>query len=389
MAKLLPLAILLLLIPVAFAAGIGVGPGVVRFKDVLFGGYAERQIKITNPDPYPALVEIEPRGEIADWISFKPGNNFTIPPSSTYTATAIVQPPNDIPAGTYKGELSITSTPQRPADVTGAFGVLIQSGAALKVELSITSQEIINYVGKVTIRDTEIDLPIEVTLAGKNYGNVRVKPLLVLEIMDRDQAQILRTVELQGSEVLPTTEKTDVFSVSSENLSEGQYWVNATIYVNDEVVGRQLLTFDVMAKGALSVKGELVQIINPVWIYLGDIARIDPVFKNIGQTFVTGKFKGEVYLGDKLIDLLESEEYDVPVGETVNLTVYYKPQTSGRHVIKGQVYYSKKVTYPKESILNVLPAKRPYAFFFDNLIWFVALAIVIAVVVFRRRLFHY
>ncbi len=373
----------------AMAAGMGVVPGVVRFKDVLFGGYAERNIKITNPDPYPAKIELEPLGECSEWISFIPGTEFTIPAGSTKTATVVIQPPAYLQTGDYEGEISVTSTPQRPEDLTGSFGVLIRSGASLRVELGVTSREIINYVGEASIRDTEVDLPVEVTLSGTNYGNVRVRPLLVLEIMDRDKSQILQKLEFRGNIVMPTTDKQDVFTFSSENLSEGQYWANATIYVNDQVVSRQIHTFDVMPKGALSVKGELVRISNPVWAYVGDLVRIDPLFKNNGQTFVTGKFKGEVYLEDRLIDLLESEEYEVPVDGEVNMTVYFEPQNSGRHVIKGKVYYSKKVTYTRESILNVNPAEeRPYAFFFDNLAWFVVLAVVLLVFFFRKSLYR-
>ncbi|MHA1289009.1 MAG: COG1470 family protein [Candidatus Thorarchaeota archaeon] len=373
----------LISIGVVEAVGIGASPSEVRFRKVLRGGYAETTIRVSNPNPNPAEVRIELDGDTSEWLTFRPGTSFEIPAEGGYTVTAIIQPPEDLSIGEYKGYIYVRSSSS--SGETGTMGAYIASGARLNAVLEITGEEIVSYIiDDLSVKDTEIDLPIELTLTGINRGNVRVTPEVHVDIWDRDQTRIIKSLDLEGSEVLPTTKKTDIFKIPSDDLKEDQYWMNVSVHIKDNLIETRLLTFDVLEKGALRIKGKLIHIVNELWVHVGELVKIDVEFANTGELTVPARFKGEVYFGEKLIDLLESDELDIAPGETVNLTTYYTPNEVGRYVIRGKVYYSKKVTYPSEGILNVIPPEKipletPY------ITWIiVALIIIIVVLIFRN-----
>jgi hypothetical protein len=70
-------------------------------------------------------------------------------------------------------------------------------------------------------------------------------------------------------------------------------------------------------------------------------------FENTGEIDTMAKFKGEIYHEGNLLDILESEEMFVEVGETGKLTSYYKTLESGSYAIKGCVFYAGKETAEK------------------------------------------
>jgi hypothetical protein len=103
--------------------------------------------------------------------------------------------------------------------------------------------------------------------------------------------------------------------------------------------------------------GKLIQITNPPWISVGQTAKIDAVFRNEGKKDVTARFKGTISYNGQIVSVLESDAITVPVGQTVSLTTFFKPEQPGRYVIEGKVYYDKKLTFPSSSILNVTESK--------------------------------
>ncbi len=373
----------LFLLNATYAGGIGAGPGEVRFEKVLRGGYAEKTIIVTNGYDVPVEITITLEGPFKDWIAFEFGKNFTIPVNSTFEFKAIIKPPEDIPIGIYNGSITLHSNPQTNESVATQFATTTRTGVKLLSFLEITGEQLLEYeVSSISINDAEVGYPIEFFISGNNKGNVRVSPQVHIDILDRDKTKILKSADFDCSEVLPTTTGTDKFNISSENLTEGQYWANVSVSIGGKVLKQKLLTFDILAKGALKKKGELIRIANKVWVNTGEVVKIDCVFKNTGELTTTAKFKGEIHLDDRIVGVLESDELDVPVGETVNLTTYFTPKEQGRYIVKGNVYYSKKITFPKESIINVQPieAKPVFINIQDNLLY-ILIAIIIALLI--------
>ncbi len=360
----LSLAILLtlllsLLSNTVHAGGFAAGPGKMYFNKVLRGGYAEQEIYLYNPEDRITDIEIFVEGSFADWTYFDPGKKFSIPTKGTRYIKTSIEPPADVANGVYEGTINIVSKPRRIPTIEG-HGMSIETAISLKVFIEITGEQIIRYkVKNIAVQGVEEGHNIPVSITGINKGNVKVSPKVQINLHNWDKSMLIKSDNFTLGETLPTTEKTYNLNISSKDLAEGQYWANVSVFVADDIIENKLLTFDIMKKGSLTRKGELINIkTGNSWIKVGDVARVDAVFKNTGQISTNAKFRGEVYLNEILIETLQSDELEVPIGETANLTAYYTPVKPGRYTINGVVYYSGKMTYEKGTVINVSPAER-------------------------------
>jgi hypothetical protein len=388
----------LCLVNTAHAIGIGIAPATVNFTNVLRGGYGEETMRVTNPNNFSIAVSLGTEGLVGDWLLFAPKTSetiiltsgqivtmafetFTVPPESSYEFRAVVQPPEDMPAGTYSGYINIDSSPMTNISIPGT-GTAVITGAKLKAFVSITGEQILDYVVHgIVIKDTEEGYPIELTVSGENKGNVRVLPKVNVDVWNIDKTELVISEKLTGDYVLPTRKDTQEFSISSENLSVGQYWANVSVFVGDDMIYQELLTFDFLEEGSLKIKGEFIGIINKVWASIGELIKIDAIFQNTGELPTSAKYKGEVYLDEEIMAVLESDELLAPVGETVNLTAYFTPQKAGRYVVRGAIYYDKKVTFTKEGIINVLPDESIMALVSNNLLYIVIIILLFIIIV--------
>ena len=360
--KLILSVFLMLFLAANVAMALGVGPSALKFEKVLRGGYAEQTLIIMNTADAPIEIKVQKEGEVAEWLRFYSRENtsfnpasFIIGPRANFQLQVIVTPPLDAQVRVYDGRLTVISSSPKDQPEGNVLG--IETAVAASVRIELTGEQIVDYaVDGVQISDAEEGLPIMLAISGENKGNVRIKPNIHVDILDRDKKNVLRSLDLTGSEVLPTTKKIDVLNITND-LQIGQYWAVVNVSVSGKQVYSQILTFDVFEKGSLRVKGELVRIDNEIWAEIGDVVKINAIFKNTGELSVNAKFKGEVYFDGKIVGLLESEELIVPAGEEMQLPTFFTPQKDGRHAIKGAVYYSKKVTFEKDGVINVLPAR--------------------------------
>jgi len=362
----LSLAILLtlllsLLSNTVHAGGFAAGPGKMYFNKVLRGGYAEQEIYLYNPEDRITDIEISVEGSFADWTYFDSGKRFSIPTKGTRYVKTYIEPPADIANGIYEGTINLVSKPRRIPTIDG-HGMSIETAISLKVFIEITGEQIVRYkVKNIAVQSVEEGYDIPVSIIGINKGNVKVSPKVRIDLHNWDKSILINSYDFTLGETLPTTEKTYNLNISSEGLAEGQYWANVSVFVAGNIIedNRGFQTFDIMKKGSLTRKGELINIrTGNSWIKVGDVARVDAVFKNTGQISTNAKFRGEVYFNGILIETLESDELEVPIGKTVNLTVYYTPLKPGRYTINGVVYYSGKMTYEKGTVLNISPAEK-------------------------------
>jgi len=346
---------LLMLVAPGLSVTIGVSPGVVNFKNMLRGGYAERTVTITIGTDEPVITEASAKGDIASWINFS-STSFEVSRNSPYKLKITVQPPPDLENGDYTGYIRV---------ITGGLGKLGENQAGSVVRAAV------DIVTTVTITDVEVKAcrarsfsvnsvekgdPIEFRLNVMNDGNIKIKPLVTIDIWDQERENIVKMIEFDDEEILPTTSKDLKISVPSDDFDIGQYWADIVV---DECGGAgDTLTFDVMEKGSLRADGVLRSLSSKVWTTIGENVPIYAIFQNTGQKEVSAKFKGKIQRGETIVKVLESEELEVPVGETMNFTMFFKPEEAGRHVISGRVFYDKKRTYEVSSIVNVLPPEK-------------------------------
>jgi len=357
---------------------IGVSPAILYYENMLRGGYAEREVTISNSFNDPVIIGVAAKGEIKDWLDFEGG--FSVKQGEPARMKLIIRPPIDIPNGIYSGTIRFTSSSF--GTVESQIGSSIQASVEANIRITITDEQILACeIGSVLARSAEVGSPVVFSFSLKNGGNVRVNPSASLDIWDQDQINIVKHFEQVGRVVLPTQRQEIVIQMPTDDLPIGQYWVDFTI--TECADSYQFLTFDVKEKGSLETSGVLHNILNDVWVTVGDIVPITAVFENTGENQASAKFKGTIELEGRVIDLIESEELLVLPGEKVDFVMFFTPKEDGRHIIKGKVFYGSKRTFESFGVLNVLPRETNTALIVVLIVVLIA-AIIIALIVLRR-----
>ncbi len=352
-AALLALQILLIagLASTAQAVSIGVSPGRIDFNSVLKGGYAEKTLTVSTNSGEQLVASITTSGETSDWLYFEPNTtSFVLSSSVPYKVKVIVRPPKDAKNDTYSGK--ITFTTERFGNLTSRAGGFVKTGVSIGVELRITGQEQAGCSsGSIDISDAEYSEPILVQAKVINSGNVRLRPEIQVEVWDQQKTTKVLQRSVITEEILPTAEKTVTARIPN-SLETGQYW--AEVFVK-QCASIKTKMFDIAEKGTISDKGELSGIKNPNWAFVNDTVPIEATFANNGNRPVAAVFKAGIYLEDKLILPIQSEELTVSPGQQITFRTYFSPEKPGRYVITGRVVYNKKLSYEQSSILSINP----------------------------------
>jgi len=348
------LCIILLLNTVSSAGIVGVSPGNIQFSKVLRNGYAERYITITIDSENPVRVKLDSRGEISKWLEFP--NNLSISKNNPGRVLLSVMPPSDIPNGNYSGFVristdSLTDEKTKEQHATSAIKAVLD----VAINIEITDLEILGCRARnFKIKSVEQGDNILFNVDILNEGNIRLKPRISFDIWDQEQISIVKTLEKRGKEILPTREEHLMFEIQSHDLELGQYWIEVNVL---DCLSSETLTFDVLEPGALKAEGILLSILSRVWSDVDETIPIIASFKNTGEKNVDAKFKGKITQEGKIIQILESEKTNVPIGELTNFTFFFTPRKPGKYIASGRVFYDKKRTFELSTIMNINPKK--------------------------------
>jgi hypothetical protein len=357
-----------------YAVSIGVSPGRIDYRNVLKGGYAERTITVTTDSTTDLVAHFEKEGDVADWIYLEPFDEFfSLSVNQPYKLKVIVEPPEDAQNGTHHGSLRFVT--DRFGRITGRAGGYVKAAVQMDLNVQVTGTEFFSCrAGGFTVTDTEIGFPLEISATIVNDGNVRINPRITIDIWDQFQENLVLSTDFDDEEVLPTVTRMITKQIN-HNLPIGQYWMNINV---GECNSGELLTFSVVEKGGIVDKGELVEINNKPWAYVGETVQFNMLFRNYGIRTVTAYFKGSIRKEDKIVQVVETEELDVASGSTNNFVSFFTPEDSGRYILSGRVVYNKKITYEKASVLNVNPVPRePSKFGIIQLLIYVTIIITI------------
>ncbi len=335
------------------AALLGVNRASLSYEDVLRGGYAEQGIVATAGTPHDVQVFYEARGEIADWISFEPGEEYIIVnEDNPGNLNVVVEPPSDARVDVYEGKIVIMTGPL--GEITSTMGTNVVVAFEVDVTINITDTQILTCTaGGFDIRDTEINDPAAFSARVRNTGNVRARPSFEIEIYDQLQEnKVLDYEYTHNTDILPTR-SLDVEGNLNLELDPGQYWARIT----EPVCGQSsMITFSVLERGGISDVGEFIRINNEPWAETGEIIPVTASFRNRGERTVSAQFKGIVSKDGRIVEVLESAVIDVPPGELTDLEMFFSTDDPGQYKISGRVHYNQKITFERGSIVNVNPS---------------------------------
>jgi hypothetical protein len=331
------------------SANIGVSPANVYFKDILRGGYAEKTVTITIDSVEPTKVTLSTRGDIAQWISFKE-KEFEVSKGKPYYLKIIMQPPIDIPNGNYSGFLRVTVS-GKGNTIEGQATGIVNAALDLYIQADVTDVEYSSC--KATgfgVQSAEKGDDVLFNLNVYNEGNIRLSPTVKIDVWNQERTQIVKKIEFSNEVIIPTTEKELTVKMDSSDLDIGQYWAEIT---SVECYASETLTFDILEEGALKAQGTLLNINSPPWIKVGDTTLIEALFENSGEKNVNARFKGEITLGSRIVQILESESSSVNIGDLGTFKFYFTPKEEGRYIVTGVVLYDGKRTFEKSTVINV------------------------------------
>jgi hypothetical protein len=377
-------------IPMALAPAIGVNRATLSYTDVLQNGYAQETILVTtdSPDEIGGTYELE--GDIAPWIRVDPPGNFTFSGSKPYALTIIVEPPGDARLQQYSGGIRIL-TGEISRTEGGKIGTSTRAAFLIRIGLGVTGTQLLKCtLGGVQLKDTEIDQPFDFLASVHNAGNVRIRPVFTILVYDQYQTKLVDNITvIEDNDIFPTTTP-DILKRVAQQLPPGQYWASVEARAGDQPCdGTAFLTFDVLDRGGVADKGELLRIeLNP-WTKTGEIVPIAAIFQNQGSRVVSAKFTGTITRqdGNRIYKVIDTDLYNVPPTETARLETFFNPVEPGRYVVAGRVLYNNKLTFQKSAILNVqgpgLEAVSQWGW--PLLILFVILILILLILIARRR----
>jgi hypothetical protein len=362
----------------AASVGIGVNRGEISYEDVLQNGYAEETVLVTtdSPDPIGGGYEIE--GDLAPWIRIDPPNEtFAFSSSEPYALKIVVEPPQDARLQRYTGGVRVI-TGELARTEGGKIGTTTRAAFLIKISAGVTGTEVIKcVVGGVRIKDTEIGQPFDFVATVQNTGNVRLQPRYTVQVWDQNYSRlVLNTTVTAPRQILPTTMAEFTWHIRHD-LQPGQYWARIDV---PECHGASDLTFDILDRGGIADKGELVRIDVQPRAKTGEIVPAYAIFRNIGARTVSAKFTGTVtdQEGTRIFKVIDTDAQNVLPGETAKLETFFNPTASGRYIIAGRVLYNNKLTYQKSAILNVEGPGMVPALEWS---WFILIAVVIVILV--------
>jgi hypothetical protein len=342
----------ILFLQMSTASTIGISPSRITFNNVLRGGFAERVVVISiDADSYAELT-VKPRGEIENWLNFS-DKSFRVSRDDPYELVISVNPPSDMPNGIYRGILRVESSGTGQAKTDYATGI-IKTAVDLAIEVEVTDIESMNCRASLfNVNSIEKGDDIVFSMEVLNQGNIRLRPNVKINIWDQEQSRVVMTRDFTNQEILPTKKDKILMKVPSSGLEIGQYWAEI---ISIDCLSSEILTFDVLEIGALKADGKLVQILAKTWVDAGETIPISVIFENTGEKNLEAIFRGNIMTGNKIFQILESEErVFVPMGESTIMQFYFTPKTEGKYVISGRVFYDGKRTFEKSAIVNVRP----------------------------------
>lgn len=345
--------LIVLLSPLVSAMGIGIAPTETNITNAIRGGEYERTITIFNPSDDANNFTFDAEGEIKEWISFysvadltKSANKTSIGSRGKDTILMKIKVPEDASSTIYSAYINVATVPPEVEGIQQGVAARLSSRA--KIIINVTGDQIIDGIVKaITVDNTEPGFPLRISTIFQNTGNVVAKPKISVTILQGGN-NISNFVN-EDIKVKPEVAETIISEWNTTTSSAiGDYNASISVSLDGKELRSENLQFKILPVGTLSRKGNLTEIIIDGKPELDTTLKVKGHFQNTGQIDTLAKFGAEIYINNKLVDNIVSDELTVKTGEDVFLTSYLKIASPGEYNIKGKVTYSGKSTDVKE-----------------------------------------
>lgn len=245
---LISLAISLLLLPQlshAASNSLGISPPSIRNSMLLPGSKYEQEIVLSRSQPEStAIANITLEGDLAEWITFSPSNQVTMPQGEQrVTIKAIVNVPQDAALGDYKGTAYV-----KLQDPNASGQVILAPAVAIDINLKVgTESYSILKVLTAEIPDSFQNGDITLKLKISNEGNApKALSKVIVKFMDMNK-QELKTYEtnaIQATASFSIEEQSII--IPDQGLEVGEYFVEVEAFDGITSLYKDTLVFNVL-----------------------------------------------------------------------------------------------------------------------------------------------
>jgi len=258
-----------------FALGQMTEPIVV--ENALRGEKIQKEIIAVNSDKNPIAVKFSAEGQIKDWAKFfLPEDlensfvNTTIPAQNNLRVVVIINVPDDVLNGEYKGILSVTSVAGEKIESEESSAAVLQK-IDREVTIIVSDHEEINLNTSIipSTYDLEISEPLNVRIIYDNQGNVSLSPQIHLKIK-KDDKNIYDVIYPYSEEEKAVNSKSQYeinpIKIQTIGWESGKYLAQLEFLHNNQVLSQKDFRFTIAQKDGLSVGG--LDKFKEYWLYI-------------------------------------------------------------------------------------------------------------------------
>ncbi|MCK4731545.1 MAG: hypothetical protein KAT65_03720, partial [Methanophagales archaeon] len=267
---------------------------------------------------------------------------------------------DDAPNNVHNSTIYITSmSPKRSTASGGAVAHLV-TRMAVAAAIQVTGVQILNgTVKSITTSNTEVGYPLKIKVVLQNDGNVVARPAIsscVINSGGTNNSTVIDTFVHAETGIRPYKTGTITVLRNTTGHEPGDYNVSVNVSLAGEFIATKVLPFTILPRGALTRKGNLSSLYIEGKPQVNRVIKVVAEFENTGMIDTKVTFTGEVYRDGEFIDIVDSNEMLVTVGETYKLVSYYKILTPGAYLINGSVLYEGKETEALDASFSVAGA---------------------------------
>jgi len=253
------LIVLALLAIPANALAIGQMTKPIVIEGVLRGTELTEELILSSSEDEQVVYQLSAAGDIDGWVTFytvddidfeNPVTDITIEPNSNANAIAKFNLPDDLPNGTYEGEIVVSFKPESKDPEEGSSSVTLSQRIGRPVLITVTDQEIVNFHTSVIPESYDIskNQSLKIRTIYDNNGNTYIRPDVQLKIK-KDDKTVFNAIFPYPEDEDPASPKArkDLTYIewSANGQSNGTYRAELTIMLNGEVIEEKDFKFTI------------------------------------------------------------------------------------------------------------------------------------------------
>jgi len=332
------------------ASGIGVSSSPILVNDAIKGESYYRTLTVHNFNNNGTIVLLSSTGEIKDWILFNDYNDnsiqfneITIPGKDSKQVLVNITIPERIANDKYNGTIIVTEK-NKDEDISNGNTSIVTFSYPIKIYVEVTDEQNLNLtIDSVYIDDNEVNYPIITYIRVINKGNVIARPK-IYETITKNKILAAELTDT-NEKIQPGVSKLYELRWNTTGMVPGGYLANINIFLQNQEILSQNITFNVLKVGELKRDGYLSNVTVYGDLSTGKDITIYGKFTNSGLIELTANFVIKVFNDDMLIDTIETAEKQTSKGKEHTFIIEYQFPKNGTYLLENYVIYNDVIGY--------------------------------------------